>query len=375
MVDRFVGKMHKKMIEERKKSETNLLKNVGGGSRRSSISPSTETIKETKETESAATTPRRPSISKAAKALGKVGDIARKIKRENSLKNEETSSGNTSPSLASSRRSSKSPISPLTSSRSSPSSQRKEKKSAKGKAADNKKAEEEKTADDEEDNKEFKQRIFFIEKTEKTDEEVLSQLGRESWELEPKTNIQGEVKATTFVKKITKEKKTSRVEAPSDQPKTIVYSGSVRDKLIKDANMDKSKVLVGSVKFLGKMMNRKDKHGLIMDQEVETVSKEDNPIFTALERLNIKTQGRDSRTSRSFSSLSNKNSAVTDTTAAAAATAGSSDDAESNGKDKDDVLKVLKGGLCRVTEENIFKWNTNYNDRTDVEVKPIFVPF
>ena len=50
MVDRFVGKMHKKMIEERKKSETNLLKNVGGGSRRSSISPSTETIKETKET-------------------------------------------------------------------------------------------------------------------------------------------------------------------------------------------------------------------------------------------------------------------------------------------------------------------------------------
>ena len=46
---RFVGKMHKKMIEERKKSETNLLNNKSKpSSRRSSTSPSTETIKEIK---------------------------------------------------------------------------------------------------------------------------------------------------------------------------------------------------------------------------------------------------------------------------------------------------------------------------------------
>ena len=72
---RFVGKMHKKMIEERKKSETNLLNNKSKpSSRRSSISPTTETIKEIKETTSPATTPRRPSISKAAKALGKMAE-------------------------------------------------------------------------------------------------------------------------------------------------------------------------------------------------------------------------------------------------------------------------------------------------------------
>ena len=380
---RFVGKMHKKMIEERKKSETNLLK--GSGSRRSSISPSTETIKESKETESAATTPRRPSISKAAKALGKVGDIARKIKRENSLKNEEASSGNSSPSLAasSSRRGSKSPSSPLSSSRSSPLSSLKHNKKTSKKGDKNKPEETAIEVEQVEDegSKEFKQRIFFIEKTELTDDQVLDQLGKETWELQPRTNLQGVMKAATLAKKLVKEKKVSRVES---QPKTIVYSGQVREKLIKDSNIDKSKVLAGSVKFLGKMMNRKDKYGLYMEQrEQDSGSREENPIILALDRLNIKTNGRESKSSRTVSSMSNKNNnsnnltaAAASTEAAQAATAGSSE-GENNGQGngKEDVLKVLKDGLCRVTEESIFNWNIHNNDRTDVELKPIFVPF
>ena len=94
--------MHKKMIEERKKSEINLLNNKSKpSSRRSSISPSTETIQEMKESQSPAPSLRKDSIrkqsiTKAAKAISKVGDIARKIKRENS-KSDESASANTPP--------------------------------------------------------------------------------------------------------------------------------------------------------------------------------------------------------------------------------------------------------------------------------------
>ena len=41
----------------------------------------------------------------------------------------------------------------------------------------------------------------------------------------------------------------------------------------------------------------------------------------------------------------------------------------------EDVLSVLKGGLSKVTEVNISSWNTNNNDRTDLELQPIFIPF
>merc|ERR1711994_1071424 len=61
------------------------------------------------------------------------------------------------------------------------------------------------------------------------------------------------------------------------------------------------------------MMNRKDKHGLYGDME-STLATEDeadggkeekeNPIIAALDKLNIKTHGRDSGVSRFMSSMS-----------------------------------------------------------------------
>ena len=45
------------------------------------------------------------------------------------------------------------------------------------------------------------------------------------------------------------------------------------------------------------------------------------------------------------------------------------------GEEEQDVLSVLRGGLCKVSEVNISNWNTNNNDRTDVELQPIFIPF
>ena len=44
-------------------------------------------------------------------------------------------------------------------------------------------------------------------------------------------------------------------------------------------------------------------------------------------------------------------------------------------QDNQDVLTVLRGGLSTVAEVNISNWNTNNNDRTDVELQPIFIPF
>lgn len=384
---RFVGKMHKKMIEERKKSEINLLNKSKPSSRRSSISPSTEMIKEVKESITPSPTPRRTSIGKAAKAITKVGDIARKIKRENS-KNEDSSSGNTSPSIIGSSKKGGSGLSPLSSTRSSPLAQRKDGKK-KGKGGGKNKTDAldmqpKESNEDEEGNKELKHRIFFIEKKELSDEEILDNIGKEAWSPTLDTNL----KVATLDIKAAKDKKESK---PDSGNKSIVYSGSVREKLAKAnvANLDQGKVLAGTVKFLGKMLNKKDKHGLYPEVAIEAAGdedndkediKEDNPIIVALDKLNIKSQGgRESKISRSFSSMSNKTGlgGHQDTTLASLSHVENSQQASKEGENqkKEDVLKVLKGGLCRVTQENIFNWNTNNTDRTDVELKPIFIPF
>ena len=99
---RFIGKMHKlKADSDKKKSEGNLSK---ASSRRSSISPSTETIQEARETDSAINTPRAgPSggFTTALRAVGKVkmGDLARKLKKDvskDSVKSDVTPSSTTS---------------------------------------------------------------------------------------------------------------------------------------------------------------------------------------------------------------------------------------------------------------------------------------
>lgn len=380
---RFVGKMHKKMIEERKKSEINLLKDNKSkpSSRRSSISPSTETIQEMKESQSPAPSLRKDSIrkqsiTKAAKAISKVGDIARKIKRENS-KSDESASANTPPAKKGTPKTtpkSTPGVSPMSSARASP--LMKAKRGAKTKSADKEKTEDTEIEDDQ--NKELKHRIFFVEKKELTDEEVLNELGREAWVPEKnRTNLQGLMKATSIAKRLAKEKKESRLERDT----SIIYSGSLRNKLSKDSEKDKGKVLAGSAKFLGKMIHKKDKHGLIVEPPVEgeTDSKDDNPIIVALDKLNIKLNGRDSKSSRSMSSLSHKNDAVIVTEAVPTqpeTSAGVAPPGVTSGdSDGPDVLAVLKGGLCQVTQETIFNWNTNNNDKTDVVLKPIFIPF
>ena len=286
---RFVGKMHKKMIEERKKSETNLLNKSKPSSRRSSIAPSVETVQETQEVESAAPSPRRTSISKAAKAMSKVGDIARKIKRQTS---KESSSGTTSPSIIGTAKKSpskKGPSSPISSTTTSPLLQRREKKGGRGKGEQRKEVEQLVVEDQDLASRELKQRIFFKEKVELTDEEILARIGGEFWNSESSLQLHGFIKATTFAKKLAKEKKKSRVERETG----LIYCGSIRSKLSQDVHNEKSKSLIENIQYLGAMEDTRDKHGLYTED-----LKAENPIFVALERLSLKqNQDTDSRSS------------------------------------------------------------------------------
>ena len=355
---RFVGKMHKKMIEERKKSEINLLNKSKPSSRRSSIAPSVETVQETQEVDSASPTPRPTSISKAAKAISKVGDIARKIKRQAS---KESSSGTTSPSVLTTVKkppSKKSPNSPISSTSTSPLLQRREKKGGRGKGEQGRKEVEQLVAVEDQDlaSRELKQRIFFKEKVELTDEEILARIGREAWSSESGHQLHGFMKATTFAKKLAKEKKKSRAESETG----LIYCGSVRTKLSQDVHNEKTKTLLENIKFLGAMEDTRDKHGLFTED-----LQAENPIFVALERLNVKqNQDTDSRSSV----LSHRSTVATSNVHPDQA-------AVKQPEDDQDVLSVLRGGLCKVSEVNISNWNTNNNDRTDVELQPIFIPF
>merc|ERR1712218_29834 len=284
------------------------------------------------------------------------------LRRENSRAEEGAVSGESSPSLASSRK-----VSPLSSARTSP---KPGKRAGRGKGGAGDKGRAEDRDAEEEQGKEtgVKHRIFFIEKEVLSDDDLLAQLGREAWAAsEPRSNMQGLMKAATFAKKFGREKKVAREERDS----SIVYSGALRDRLSRDKQpeVDRSRVLAGSVKFLGKMMNRKDKHGLYGDME-STLATEDeadggkeekeNPIIAALDKLNIKTHGRDSGVSRSMSSMSH---AAADPAAGAAQEQGGDTAGGGGGVE---VLGVLRGGLCRVTQETILSWNTNNNDRADV---------
>ena len=120
----------------------------------------------------------------------------------------------------------------------------------KPKSADKEKIEaKEDTELDEEQNKELKHRIFFIEKKELTDEEVLNELGREAWVPEKnRANLQGLMKATTIAKRLAKEKKEARLERDT----SIVYSGSLRNKLSKDSERTKERYWPELQSFLAK---------------------------------------------------------------------------------------------------------------------------
>ena len=148
--------------------------------------------------------------------------------------------------------------------------------------------------------KEWKTRLFFRQKEDLTDEEILDAIGAEE---SPKVVGQslGEVAhAATFMKKLLDGKKES---TPSKSPGlslsgSVFYVGSLKAKLSKAPDEEEEEVkmiknpAMKSTVFLGKMISRKDKRGLkrggSSDEEMDSMK--ENPIFLALEKVKMKQQ-------------------------------------------------------------------------------------
>ena len=210
-------------------------------------------------------------------------------------------------------------------------------------------------------NRELKQRIFFKEKVELTDQEILRRIGEDDWNPESAQQLHGFIKAATLAKKLAKEKKRSRVDSETG----LIYSGTMRTLLSEDLHSQKAKSLVENIQYLGGMVDTRDKHGLYTED-----LQGENPIFVALERLSVRqAQDSDSRSSV----LSHRSTVAVSHVQGEVGEQGSAKPGEE--AEGEDVLSVLKGGLSKVTEVNISSWNTNNNDRTDLELQPIFIPF
>ena len=331
---RFIGMMHKvKQDIDKKKPEAGGSRSKPS-SRRSSIVPTTKTIDEDNEVESNASTPRKQeagggvSSSGFPTALRMVGktkmDLANKMKglagsaRKDSVKSDAASTTSTSPSNAGTPLKSKggaSPVSPSPSKRGGGSGA---KKAASGLAAFKKgsgfgKKKKEVSTDEAEGvgSKEMKLRLFFKERNEQTDEEVLANIGREVVPKELGQGLNEIVNAAAMMKKLMKEKE-QQASAPSvgvvktakDDSTSLTYTGTLKNRLsssrstsrVGGTNNNVVDIAQHATHFLGKIMARKDRHGLYVGSPQSSLEKEqgkplDNPVITALEKVRLRPQG------------------------------------------------------------------------------------
>merc|ERR1719232_2010756 len=222
--------------------------------------------------------------------------------------------------------------------------------------------------------KEWKTRLFFRQKEDLTDEEILDAIGAEE---SPKVVGQslGEVAhAATFMKKLLDGKKeTTPAKSPGlSLSGSVFYVGSLKAKLSKAPDEEEEEVkmiknpAMKSTVFLGKMISRKDKRGLkrggSSDEEMDSMK--ENPIFLALEKVKMKQQtslDSDSRAASRASKTSMKSNIDFD------------------GDDKDSGLALgetvgsLNAGLLTVKTGNIREWNLHKHVKGDRELKPILI--
>ena len=365
---RFVGKMHKLKTEiDRKREEE------GSSSRRSSVAPKAETITETKETESALNTPREgpsrfPTASKAMVKMGEISKKFRKVTKNEYIKSEETprSFSPTTPRCPSaSLPLKKETVSPTTSRKGSPFMKKRSPRrtglnafKAKGLSCTKKNQLETPPPFDTKigQNRVLKPRLFFIERNELTDEEVLNNIGKEEI---PKETC-AELKSKGKDQKKDKEKKKVELGiAPS-----IFYAGKLRNRL--------SETRVENTKYLGEMTYLKDKRGLYtgsFDTNQDIREAEDNPIFVALERVQVRAQlSLESRPHSRGVSRASPGSQRSLTTF------GQVEKETSIGEG--DIVGVLRSGLSPVRTPIITEWNCHQQQvRGDKKLKKIFIPF
>ena len=333
---RFIGMMHKVKQEiDKKKPEAGGSRSKPS-SRRSSIVPTQKTIDEDNEGESTTSTPRKQEtvaggggtssgFATALRMVGKTKIDQAKLKglggssRKDSVKSDAASTTSTSPSNAGTPLKSKggaSPVSPSPGKRSGGSGA---KKAATGLAAFKKgagfaKKKKEVSAEEADvgGSKEMKLRLFFKERNEQTDEEVLANIGREVIPKEISQGMNEIVNAASMIKKLMKEKEQASIPAvevaasTKDHSTSLTYAGTLKNRL-SSSSRSTSRVTSNNAvdiahhatHFLGKIMARKDRHGLYVgspQSSLEKLEKEqgkhlDNPVITALEKVRLRPQG------------------------------------------------------------------------------------
>ena len=334
---RFIGMMHKvKQDIDKKKPEASGGSRSKPSSRRSSIVPTTKTIDEDNEGESTTSTPRKQETGgggggasgfpTALRMVGKTKmDLANKMKglagsaRKDSVKSDAASTTSTSPSnagtpLLKSKGGASPAVSPSPGKRGGGSGA---KKAASGFSAAfkkgsgfGKKKKEVSSAEESEvgGSKEMKLRLFFKERNEQTDDEVLANIGREVVPKELGQGMNEIVNAASMMKKLMKEKEHASipavevVESLDDHSTSLTYTGTLKNKLSSSrstsrvTNNNAVDIAHHATRFLGKIMARKDRHGLFVGSPQSSLEKEqgkplDNPVITALEKVRLRPQG------------------------------------------------------------------------------------
>ena len=158
--------------------------------------------------------------------------------------------------------------------------------------------------------KELKQRLFFREKRELTDEEILQAIGEDDSQKIVAQSMDEIANAASVMKKfldgkrpLTEEAKGCDVTNATTIPGSVLYVGSLKARLSKTGeNEDGLKAIsrnsvMNTTVFLGKMISRKDKYGLIRGGSdisgEEEDSSRDNPVIAALEKVKLKQQSLD----------------------------------------------------------------------------------
>ena len=152
-------------------------------------------------------------------------------------------------------------------------------------------------------------------------------------------------------------------------PPPIFYIRKLRNRL--SNSLKKGSQSMGTTQYLGKMKYLKDKHGLYTGQTDNVQDRkdvQDNPIFLALDKVNIRHElsvdsGPRSRGVSRASPGSQKSSN----------TFRQSEKEKTIGEK--DVVRVLRDGLSPVRTPSIQEWNNHKQVRGDSKRKPIFIPF
>lgn len=203
--------------------------------------------------------------------------------------------------------------------------------------------------------KEIKRRLFFQKKLEYTDEEILRNLGTDSPQKVVGQSMDEIANAATFMKKFLRLKDLTRSNLRWPTP---VFVGSGKGC---DARILRN-TAVSTTIFLGKMISKKDKHGLYRGSESGTSSAEslkdkDNPLLVALAKIKSKHQ------SQSLDSTDSPATPKTDTQSV------------TPNVDFEETITSLRSGLLQVKLGNIKDWNIHKNVISDTELKAITILF